>query len=52
MSKTRRETPAKPPRRGAGGGNMRVKKEKISKGHIIIKKQVSNERKDIQMTRE
>ena len=38
MSKIRRETPAKPPRKGAGGGDVRVKKEKISKGYISIEK--------------
>ena len=45
MSKNRRETPAKPPRRGVGGGNVREKKEKISKGHMNIRKQLSNKRK-------
>ena len=38
MSKIRRETPANPPRKGAGGGDVRVKKEKIFKGHISIEK--------------
>ncbi len=52
MSKSRRETLAKPPRRGAGRGDVRVKKEKISKGHINIKKQVSNKREDIRITGE
>ncbi len=38
MSKIRRETPAKPPKRDAGGGDVRVKKEKISKDRINIEK--------------
>ena len=38
MSKIRRETPTEPPRRGAGGGEVRVKKEEISKECINVEK--------------
>jgi hypothetical protein len=38
MSKIRRETPTKPPRKGAGGGDVRVKKEKISKECMNVEK--------------
>jgi hypothetical protein len=38
MSKIRRETPTEPPRRGAGGGDVRVKREEISKECINVEK--------------
>ncbi len=38
MSNIRRETPAKPPKRDAGGGDVRMKKEKISKDRINVEK--------------
>ena len=38
MSKIRRETPTEPPRRGAEGGEVRVKKEEISKECINVEK--------------
>ncbi len=38
MSKIRRETPTEPPRRGAGGGDVRVKRKEISKECINVEK--------------